>query len=145
MPPLVRGEKIIALAITEPYAGSDVANIRTTAKRDGDHFLVRACSLALSLSLTHSCHRLADSLRMQCTMCDVRCFVRCVPSRVQISGEKKFITSGMKADYFTVAARTGGPGMQGITLFLVERTRPGITTRKLQVRRAVPPLAATPL
>lgn len=64
---------------------------------------------------------------------------------MQISGEKKFITSGMKADYFTVAARTGGPGMQGITLFLVERTRPGITTRKLQVRRAVPPLAATPL
>lgn len=36
------GEKRICLAITEPYAGSDVARIRTTAKRtaDGKHFIV---------------------------------------------------------------------------------------------------------
>ena len=31
----------------------------------------------------------------------------------------------MKADFYTVAVRTGGPGMKGISLFLVERSRPG--------------------
>jgi acyl-CoA dehydrogenase len=38
--PAIRGEKIGALAITEPGAGSDVAGIRTTAKRDGDVYIV---------------------------------------------------------------------------------------------------------
>jgi acyl-CoA dehydrogenase len=38
--PAIRGEKIGALGITEPNAGSDVAGLRTTAKRDGDHFIV---------------------------------------------------------------------------------------------------------
>ncbi len=33
-PGCLAGEKFICLAITEPYAGSDVANIRTTAKKD---------------------------------------------------------------------------------------------------------------
>jgi alkylation response protein AidB-like acyl-CoA dehydrogenase len=36
----------------------------------------------------------------------------------------------MWADYFVVAARTGGKGMSGITLFLVERGE-GVATRKL--------------
>lgn len=40
MPPVLRGEKISALAITEPSGGSDVANLRTTARRDGDHWVV---------------------------------------------------------------------------------------------------------
>jgi acyl-CoA dehydrogenase len=38
--PVLRGEKVSALAITEPNAGSDVAAIRTKAVRDGDHYVV---------------------------------------------------------------------------------------------------------
>jgi acyl-CoA dehydrogenase len=38
--PVLKGEKISALGITEPDAGSDVANIRTRALRDGDHYVV---------------------------------------------------------------------------------------------------------
>ncbi len=34
--PAIKGEKIAALGVTEPNAGSDVANIRSTARRDGD-------------------------------------------------------------------------------------------------------------
>ena len=40
VPPVLRGEKIAALAITEPGGGSDVARIRTTAVRDGDHYRI---------------------------------------------------------------------------------------------------------
>ena len=36
----MKGEKIAALGITEPNAGSDVANIRTRAVRDGDDYIV---------------------------------------------------------------------------------------------------------
>ncbi len=38
--PAIRGEKIAALGVTEPNAGSDVASIRTTAKRDGDDYVI---------------------------------------------------------------------------------------------------------
>jgi acyl-CoA dehydrogenase len=38
--PAIQGEKIGALGITEPDAGSDVAGLRTTARRDGDHYVV---------------------------------------------------------------------------------------------------------
>jgi acyl-CoA dehydrogenase len=38
--PTIAGEKIGSLAITEPDGGSDVANIRTTAKRDGSDYVV---------------------------------------------------------------------------------------------------------
>jgi acyl-CoA dehydrogenase len=40
VPPVLRGEKIAALAITEPGCGSDVAALRTRAVRDGDHYVV---------------------------------------------------------------------------------------------------------
>ncbi|MES2383233.1 MAG: acyl-CoA dehydrogenase family protein [Pseudomonadota bacterium] len=66
IPPVLRGEKIAALAITEPDGGSDVAALRTTARREGDDYI--------------------------------------------IDGEKVFITSGMRADFITVAVRTGEPG-----------------------------------
>jgi len=89
-PPCITGKKIICLCVTEPYAGSDVANIRTTARREGNHYIV--------------------------------------------NGEKKFITSGMKADFFTVAVRTGGEGMNGISLFLLEKGMKGITCRKLETQ-----------
>jgi acyl-CoA dehydrogenase len=38
--PTLAGELIGSLAVTEPGGGSDVAAIRTTARRDGDHFVV---------------------------------------------------------------------------------------------------------
>lgn len=87
--PCLRGEKIICLAITEPGAGSDVANLSTTAKKtaDGKHYIV--------------------------------------------NGEKKWITNGVWADYFTVAVRTGGSGMGGVSMLLIERS-PGVTTRQMQ-------------
>ena len=39
-PPVLAGDKIIALGITEAGGGSDVANLKTTAVRDGDHYVV---------------------------------------------------------------------------------------------------------
>lgn len=48
-------------------------------------------------------------------------------------GLKKWITCGTFADYFTVAVRTGeeGSGMMGVSLLLVERDRPGVSTRPM--------------
>ncbi len=40
LPDIVSGEKITAIGVTEPDAGSDVAGIRTTAVRDGDHYVL---------------------------------------------------------------------------------------------------------
>ncbi|WP_096701157.1 acyl-CoA dehydrogenase family protein [Magnetospirillum sp. 15-1] len=40
LPPLIRGEKVCAIAVTEPGAGSDVAGLRTRAIRDGDHWVI---------------------------------------------------------------------------------------------------------
>ncbi len=88
LPQILSGEKISALAITEPSGGSDVANLRTTARREGDHFVV--------------------------------------------NGQKMFITSGFRADYYTVAVRTGGPGASGVSLLLIERDRPGFSRTKLR-------------
>lgn len=88
-PPVLRGEKIIALAITEPGGGSDVASIRTRAVRDGDDYV--------------------------------------------LNGSKTFITSGHRADHYTVAVRTGDSGHGGISLLLVDRDTPGFTRgRKLK-------------
>lgn len=38
--PAIKGQKIGALAISEPGAGSNVAGVTTTAKRDGDHYII---------------------------------------------------------------------------------------------------------
>ena len=89
IPPVLRGEKIAALAITEPGGGSDVAALRTTARRDGADYV--------------------------------------------IDGEKVFITSGMRADYITLAVRTGeGKGAGGISMILVPGNSPGLSRRALQ-------------
>ena len=40
IPPVLRGDKICALAITEPDAGSDVGGIKTRAVHQGDHYRV---------------------------------------------------------------------------------------------------------
>jgi acyl-CoA dehydrogenase len=83
VPQVLSGEKIVALAVTEPSGGSDVASLKTRAVRDGD------------------CYR--------------------------VSGSKTFITSGVRADYFTVAVRTGGEGFAGVSLLLIEKGTPGFT------------------
>lgn len=84
VPPVLRGEKIAALAITEPNGGSDVANLKTRAVSDGDYY--------------------------------------------RVTGSKTFITSGIRADYYTVAVRTGGDGYGGVSLLLMEKGMPGFTT-----------------
>ena len=86
--PVLAGEKIAALAITEPGGGSDVANLKCKAVRDGEHYV--------------------------------------------LNGSKTFITSGLRADYITTAVRTGGEGMGGISLLVVEAGTPGFTRSPLQ-------------
>lgn len=87
LPAMLAGEAICALAITEPSGGSDVANLTTTATRDGDDYVV--------------------------------------------SGQKTFITSGMRADYITTAVRTGGPGPGGISLLVVPGDADGLSRTRL--------------
>ncbi|MEN9842485.1 MAG: hypothetical protein RLZZ612_314 [Pseudomonadota bacterium] len=91
IPPVLRGEKIAALAITEPGGGSDVAALRCTATREGSDYV--------------------------------------------INGEKVFITSGMRADYITVAVRTGEAGSKGsggISMVLVDANTVGISRTNLE-------------
>lgn len=38
--PLARGEMLGAFCLTEPHAGSDASSLRTTARRDGDHYVI---------------------------------------------------------------------------------------------------------
>ena len=87
-PPVLAGEKIIALGITEPSGGSDVANLKTRATRDGADYIV--------------------------------------------NGQKMFITSGMRCDYMTTAVRTGGDGVSGISLLLIEMDSPGVERTRLE-------------
>ena len=88
LPDVLAGRKIAALAVTEPSGGSDVANLRTTAVRKGDPFVV--------------------------------------------NGSKTFITSGMRADWFTVAVRTGAPGRGGLSVLLVPGDTPGLSRTPLK-------------
>ena len=46
--PVIRGERISALGITEPGGGSDVAAIRTRAVRDGDHYVVNGTKVMIT-------------------------------------------------------------------------------------------------
>ena len=88
IPPVLAGERIAALAITEPGGGSDVAALRTTAQREGGDYVV--------------------------------------------DGEKIFITSGMRADWITVAVRTGdGRGAKDISLLLVPGDSQGLSSTRL--------------
>ncbi|PGG98297.1 hypothetical protein AJ80_09558 [Polytolypa hystricis UAMH7299] len=48
-----------------------------------------------------------------------------------VNGEKKWITNGIWSDYFTTAVRTGGPGMNGVSVLLIEKDFPGVTTRRM--------------
>lgn len=51
-PPVLRGEKQISLAITEPDAGSDVANIATRAERRGDRYIVNGAKMYITGGMT---------------------------------------------------------------------------------------------
>src|SRR5215470_14449961 len=84
--PAIRGEKIAALGVSEPNAGSDVASIRTTARRVGGDFVV--------------------------------------------NGAKTFITNGTRADFITLAVRTGGEGHAGVSLLLFPTDAKGFRVAK---------------
>jgi acyl-CoA dehydrogenase len=83
--PILRGEKKIAFAVTEPTGGSDVAAIQTQAERNGEQFVV--------------------------------------------TGSKSLISGLLRADYVLTAVRTGGSGLGGISLLLIERDSEGIQSR----------------
>jgi acyl-CoA dehydrogenase len=76
------GEMITAVGITEPGAGSDVAGIRTTARRDGDDWV--------------------------------------------LNGTKMFITNGVHADLYFIAAKTG-TSRHAMSMFIVEKGTPGFS------------------
>jgi len=48
VPPVLRGERVAALGITEPGTGSDVAGLRTRAVRDGDHYVLDGAKLYIT-------------------------------------------------------------------------------------------------
>ena len=60
LPKYVSGEYITAIAMSEPGAGSDLANIKTSAKRDGDHYVVNGAKTFISNGL------LADLVVVAC-------------------------------------------------------------------------------
>ena len=49
----------------------------------------------------------------------------------RVTGEKTYITGGMTSHYLTTAVRTGGPGIGGISLLLIEADRPGVSRTEL--------------
>lgn len=86
--PSIAGEKIGALCISEPFGGSDVAGMRTTAIKSGDKYI--------------------------------------------INGSKTFITNGVYADYYVVAAKTNSElGNKGISIFLMDTASKGVSATKL--------------
>ncbi len=48
--PQARGEKLASFGLTEPGVGSDVANLSTTARRDGDRYLLNGSKIWISLA-----------------------------------------------------------------------------------------------
>ena len=49
--PMIVGEKVCAIAVTEPAAGSDVAGIQTTAVRDGDAYVINGSKIFITNSI----------------------------------------------------------------------------------------------
>ena len=82
MPGVTAGTTVTAVGITEPGAGSDVAGIRTTARRAGDQWV--------------------------------------------LNGTKLFITNGVLADLYFIAAKTTS-ARHGMSMFIVEKGTPGFT------------------
>jgi acyl-CoA dehydrogenase len=46
--PAIRGEKIVALAVTEPSGGSDIAHVETSARRDGETYLLNGSKMFIT-------------------------------------------------------------------------------------------------
>jgi acyl-CoA dehydrogenase len=46
--PAIKGEKIVALGVTEPSGGSDIAHVETSARRDGDHYVVNGSKMFIT-------------------------------------------------------------------------------------------------
>jgi acyl-CoA dehydrogenase len=86
--PAIAGEKVAALAITEPGAGSDVASLRTTATK--------------------------------------------VDGGWTVSGEKTFITGGVRAGFYVTAVRTRPEGGHGGISFLIVDQQDAITASPLE-------------
>jgi acyl-CoA dehydrogenase len=88
MPDIIAGKAICAVAVTEPDAGSDVKGIRTTARREGDTYV--------------------------------------------LNGAKMFITNGVHADLYCVAAKTdlSARPSQAVSIVLVEKGTPGFTVSR---------------
>ena len=61
----------------------------------------------------------------------LRCSARRDGADWVITGNKTFITSGMRADWITLAVRTGGPGAAGVSLIAVPGDTPGLTRTAL--------------
>ena len=83
---VIAGELITAVGITEPGAGSDVAGIRTTARREGD----------------------------------------AATGSWVLNGTKIFITNGVHANLYFIAAKTG-TGKRDMSMFIVEKGTPGFS------------------
>ena len=83
---VISGELITAVGITEPGAGSDVAGIRTTARREGD----------------------------------------AATGSWVLNGTKIFITNGVHANLYFIAAKTG-TGKRDMSMFIVEKGTPGFS------------------
>ena len=87
MPAIVAGEKITAVAVTEPDAGSDVRGMRSTARREGAGWV--------------------------------------------LNGSKMYITNGVHADLYFVAAKSDPvAGSKGISMFAVEKGAPGLSVAR---------------
>ncbi|MGH8014113.1 MAG: acyl-CoA dehydrogenase family protein [Candidatus Binataceae bacterium] len=63
----------------------------------------------------------------------------------RLEGEKLFVNDGHIADFYLVAARSGGHDDQGVTLFMLERERPGIEVTSLKTMDQTRKLAAVKL
>lgn len=48
LPPIVRGEKLLAFCATEPGAGSDIKTLRTTARREGDEYVINGSKMFIT-------------------------------------------------------------------------------------------------
>jgi acyl-CoA dehydrogenase len=90
LPKVITGELITAVGITEPGAGSDVAGIRTTARREGEDPGSRSGASWV------------------------------------LNGTKMFITNGVHADLYFIAAKTGS-GKRDMSMFIVEKGTPGFS------------------
>ena len=58
LPAMARGEHRAALCLTEAHAGSDTQQIRTTARRDGDHYVVNGSKMFITNARTATIYSL---------------------------------------------------------------------------------------